>query len=199
MIKWAQLKEFIRSHWYYGGVIFGSIGLTLLIQWLQLGSFVKVFEFIGKSPFYFLINLLIIIVSLSFILIVKRKWFCFSLVTFIWGFLALANAIVLHLMFADIFLIEEAAKLINLYFTPTVMIIFAIIVILLLVGMFFLLKIKTPVKKRDYLLFTAIFIPVIYGLYGIEKQNIMMPDKVNYVWFFLFFNQFDLSLLTIID
>lgn len=186
MIKWAQLKEYIRSHWYYGSIIVGSIGLTILIQWLQLGSFVKVFEFIGKSPFYFLVNLLIIMASLSLILVVKRKWFCFSLVTFIWGFLALANAIVLHfrgmpLMYADIFLIEEAAKLINLYFTPTVMIIFAIIVILLLVGMFFLLKIKTPVKKRDYLLFTAIFIPVIYGLYGIEKQNIMMPDKVNYV------------------
>lgn len=117
MIKWAQLKEYIRSHWYYGSIIVGSIGLTILIQWLQLSSVVKVVEFIGKSPFYFLVNLLIIIVSLSLVLVVKRKWFCFAVVTFIWGFLALANAIVLHfrgmpLMFADIFLIEEAAKLV---------------------------------------------------------------------------------------
>lgn len=186
MKRWAQLKEYGRDHWYDGVMVIGSLGLSLIIQWLQLGSLSQAVHFIGQRPFYFLVNVLILMVSYSLALLVKRKWFCFALVTFIWGFLAVANAVVLHfrgmpLMFADLFLIGEAAKLIDLYFTPMTMGLFIAVIVLLFVGMAFLFKVKASVKKRDYLLFTTMVIPIIYGLYGIEKQGIMPPDKVNYV------------------
>lgn len=186
MKRWAQLKEYGRDHWYYGVMVIGSLGLSIIIQWLQLGSLSQAVHFIGQRPFYFLVNVLILMVSYSLALLVKRKWFCFALWTFIWGFLAVANAVVLHfrgmpLMFADLFLIGEAAKLIDLYFTPMTIGLFIAVIVLLFVGMAFLFKVKASVKKRDYLLFTTMVIPIIYGLYGIEKQGIMPPDKVNYV------------------
>lgn len=88
------------------------------MQWIQLKSLTNVFQYIHESTFYFSVNFGIVLTSMSLVLLVKRKVFIFSLVTFLWGFLSLANAIVIHfrgtpLMFSDVFLIKEAAKLID--------------------------------------------------------------------------------------
>lgn len=76
----------------------------------------------------------------------------FSLITFVWSFLSLANAIVSHfrgtpLMFSDVFLIKEAVKLVDLYFTPATMITFVGLIVILMIVIGFLWKIKSSVKR----------------------------------------------------
>lgn len=122
---------------------------------------------------------------MSLVLLVKRKVFIFSLVTFLWGFLSLANAIVTHfrgtpLMFSDVFLIKEAAKLIDLYFTPTIMIGFVVFVAILFIIMGFLFKVKSSVKKIDYAIWGIVCSCAILGLYVVEENDWMAPMKSNY-------------------
>ena len=98
----------------------------------------------------------------------KRKVFTVSLITFLWGFLSLANAIVTHfrgtpLMFSDVFLIKEATKLINLYFTPTMITGFCVVIVIFLLSLGFLFKVKSVVKKMDYVIFGVIFSCSILG------------------------------------
>ena len=131
MLKQKNIIKFLRTNWYYSVWIIYSFVLTFIIQWIQLKSLTNVFQYIHESTFYFSVNFGIVLTSMSLVLLVKRKVFIFSLVTFLWGFLSLANAIVTHfrgtpLMFSDVFLIKEAAKLIDLYFTPTIMIGFVV-------------------------------------------------------------------------
>ena len=85
------------------------------MQWVQLGSLPNVLQFIHESTFYFVVNFGIVLASMSLVLLVKQKVFMFSLITFLWSFLSLANGIVAHfrgtpLMFSDVFLIKEAVS-----------------------------------------------------------------------------------------
>lgn len=155
------------------------------MQWIQLKSLTNVFQYIHESTFYFVVNFGIVLTSMSLVLLVKRKVFIFSLVTFLWGFLSLANAIVTHfrgtpLMFSDVFLIKEAAKLIDLYFTPTIMIGFVVVVAILFIIMGFLFKVKSSVKKIDYAIWGIVCSCAILGLYVVEENDWMAPMKSNY-------------------
>lgn len=155
------------------------------MQWIQLKSLTNVFQYIHESTFYFVVNFGIVLTSMSLVLLVKRKVFIFSLVTFLWGFLSLANAIVTHfrgtpLMFSDVFLIKEAAKLIDLYFTPTMMIGFVVVVAILFIIMGFLFKVKSSVKKIDYAIWGIVCSCAILGLYVVEENDWMAPMKSNY-------------------
>lgn len=185
MLNQKNIINFLRTNWYYSVWIIYSFVLTLIIQWIQLKSLTNVFQYIHESTFYFIVNFGIILISMSFVLLVKRKVFIFSCFTFLWGFLSLANAIVTHfrgtpLMFSDIFLIKEAAKLIDLYFTPTIIISFVLVVALLFIIMGFLFKVKSFVKKIDYAIWGIVCSCTILGLYAVERNDWMAPIKSNY-------------------
>ena len=185
MLKQKNIIKFLRTNWYYSVWIIYSFVLTFIIQWIQLKSLTNVFQYIHESTFYFSVNFGIVLTSMSLVLLVKRKVFIFSLVTFLWGFLSLANAIVTHfrgtpLMFSDVFLIKEAAKLIDLYFTPTIMIGFVVFVAILFIIMGFLFKVKSSVKKIDYAIWGIVCSCAILGLYVVEENDWMAPMKSNY-------------------
>lgn len=157
MLNQKRTKQLLRSNWYYGVWILVSFVLIFMMQWVQLGSLPNVLQFIYESTFYFVVNFGIVLASMSLVLLVKQKVFMFSLITFLWSFLSLANGIVAHfrgtpLMFSDVFLIKEAVKLVDLYFTPATMITFVGLLIILIIVIGFLFKIKSPVKKIDYVL-----------------------------------------------
>lgn len=185
MLKQKNIIKFLRTNWYYSVWIIYSFVLTFIMQWIQLKSLTNVFQYIHESTFYFVVNFGIVLTSMSLVLLVKRKVFIFSLVTFLWGFLSLANAIVTHfrgtpLMFSDVFLIKEAAKLIDLYFTPTIMIGFVVVVVILFIIMGFLFKVKSSVKKLDYVIRGIVCSCAILGLYVVEENDWMAPIKSNY-------------------
>ena len=185
MLKQKNIIKFLRTNWYYSVWIIYSFVLTFIMQWIQLKSLTNVFQYIHESTFYFSVNFGIVLTSMSLVLLVKRKVFIFSLVTFLWGFLSLANAIVTHfrgtpLMFSDVFLIKEAAKLIDLYFTPTIMIGFVVVVAILFIIMGFLFKVKSSVKKIDYAIWGIVCSCAILGLYVVEENDWMAPMKSNY-------------------
>ncbi|MDO5794147.1 MAG: LTA synthase family protein [Turicibacter sp.] len=185
MLKQKNIIKFLRTNWYYSVWIIYSFVLTFIMQWIQLKSLTNVFQYIHESTFYFSVNFGIVLTSMSLVLLVKRKVFIFSLVTFLWGFLSLANAIVIHfrgtpLMFSDVFLIKEAAKLIDLYFTPTIMIGFVVVVAILFIIMGFLFKVKSSVKKIDYAIWGIVCSWAILGLYVVEENDWMAPMKSNY-------------------
>ena len=185
MLKQKNIIKFLRTNWYYSVWIIYSFVLTFIMQWIQLKSLTNVFQYIHESTFYFVVNFGIVLTSMSLVLLVKRKVFIFSLVTFLWGFLSLANAIVTHfrgtpLMFSDVFLIKEAAKLIDLYFTPTIMIGFVVVVAILFIIMGFLFKVKSSVKKIDYAIWGIVCSCAILGLYVVEENDWMAPMKSNY-------------------
>ena len=167
MLKQKIMKS-LRTNWYYSVWVIYSFFLTLYHEWIQLKSITSVFQYIHESTFYFIVNFFIVLTSLSVILVMKRKVFTVSLITFLWGFLSLANAIVTHfrgtpLMFSDVFLIKEATKLINLYFTPTMITGFCVVIVIFLLSLGFLFKVKSVVKKMDYVIFGVIFSCSILG------------------------------------
>ena len=184
MLKQKIMKS-LRTNWYYSVWVIYSFFLTFIMQWIQLKSITSVFQYIHESTFYFIVNFFIVLTSLSFILVTKRKVFMVSLITFLWGFLSLANAIVTHflgtpLMFSDVFLIKEATKLINLYFTPTMITGFFVVVVILFLILGFLFKVKSVVKRIDYVIFGVICSCSVLGLSIVEKNNLMEPMKSNY-------------------
>ena len=186
MLNQERTKQLLRSNWYYGVWILVSFVLTFMMQWVQLGSLPNVLQFIHESTFYFVVNFGIVLASMSLVLLVKQKVFMFSLITFVWSFLSLANAIVSHfrgtpLMFSDVFLIKEAVKLVDLYFTPATMITFVGLLIILIIVIGFLFKIKSPVKKVDYVLCGVILSCTTLGLYTVERNDWMAPIKSNYM------------------
>ena len=113
MLKQKIMKS-LRTNWYL--LVFGSSILFLNLYHAVDSTKINnkcFFNIYMKVPFYFIVNFFIVLTSLSVILVTKRKVFTVSLITFLWGFLSLANAIVTHfrgtpLMFSDVFLIKES-------------------------------------------------------------------------------------------
>ena len=57
---------------------------------------------------------------------------------------------------------------------------FCVVIVIFLLSLGFLFKVKSVVKKMDYVIFGVIFSCSILGLVGIEKNNWMEPMKSNY-------------------
>lgn len=120
-------------------LIFGCMpfAINLLIEMFNRKSIIAGIAYVFIHPVPFLCNSLIIMVSLSFALVLKRRLFYLSLVSFIWILFGFINMVMLSVRVtpfnaSDLKLLDAGRAIINQYFnvfTITLIIIAAILVI----------------------------------------------------------------------
>ena len=142
MVNCKKYVKCIFSNTFFLWLI-SSIVLTLIVENISLLSDRTLY---GSSQFDFVkftYNLLLIMLSSSFIFLFKKRIFWFSLVSLTWIGLSLGNKMLLSfrgspLTISDIQMANMGLTLINQYFTK-VQIYLAIILILIIVALFILL------------------------------------------------------------
>lgn len=93
-----HMKEFLKKYVYnyYFLCIISSFILNFLIEAFSRHSMMASFEYLIQSPIAFLYNSAMILVTLSLVLLVRRKLFLFTLISTIWLSGGITNGIVLN-------------------------------------------------------------------------------------------------------
>ncbi|MDD3238872.1 MAG: LTA synthase family protein [Lachnospira sp.] len=172
-----KLKMIARKVWQYDLVhaaVYATL-LTMIIECLNRRSIIGLVT-VFTNPIVFFYNALIIMAFMSLAVLVHRKMFVYCLVSLIWLILAITNFIVLcsrktPFTATDIFLIQDALKVIPLYLNIFQMILIGVAVALAIAAMAVLWK-KGPKKeyniprKRFYIGGTVCVAAVWGCLYG---------------------------------
>ncbi|MGM9973369.1 MAG: LTA synthase family protein [Clostridiaceae bacterium] len=130
-----------------------SLLLNLVIESLSRRSIIGGFVHLFTHPANFLYNSLIILLTLSLALLIKRRTFALSLVTFGWLGLGIADCIIrgfrtTPLRAVDFRVIKSAISLINIYFNPLELVLIIAAIALVIAGIVYI-WIKAP-KQRSY-------------------------------------------------
>ena len=130
-----------------------SLLLNLIIESLSRRSLVGGFAHLFSHPANFLYNSLIILLTLSLALLIKRRAFALSLVTLGWLGLSIADCIIrgfrtTPLRAVDFRVIKSAISLINIYFNPMELVLIIAAIALVVAGIVYI-WIKAP-KQRSY-------------------------------------------------
>ncbi|WP_426350863.1 LTA synthase family protein [Alloiococcus sp. CFN-8] len=130
-----------------------SLLLNLVIESLSRRSIIGGFVHLFAHPANFLYNSLIILLTLSLALLIKRRTFALSIVTLGWLGLGIADCIIrgfrtTPLRAVDFRVIKSAISLINIYFNPLELVLIIIAIALVIVGIVYI-WIKAP-KQRTY-------------------------------------------------
>lgn len=147
-----KVKAIAKRAWRYDIIhaALYSVLLTLVIETLNKRSLIGLVT-IFTNPIVFFYNALIIMLFMSLALLVRRKVFVYSLVSVVWLALAITNFIVLcsrktPFTAMDIFLIEDAIKVIPIYLN-VFQIILIIAGIAAAIGALVILWIKGPKQE----------------------------------------------------
>ena len=130
-----------------------SLLLNLVIECLSRRSMVGGFVHLFTHPANFLYNSLIILLTLSLALLIKRRTFALSIVTLGWLGLGIADCIIrgfrtTPLRAVDFRVIKSAISLINIYFNPIELVLIIAAIVLVIAGIVYI-WIKAP-KQRSY-------------------------------------------------
>lgn len=118
------------------------IVLNLIIEIMNHGSVIGGFKYMFTHAFQFWCNMMYILASMSFGLIVKRRRFYVSLISGFWVVMGVVNRVLLEVRVtpfnaSDLRLLDAAANIIDQYFTPflitLVLVVLGIIVLILVV------------------------------------------------------------------
>ena len=131
-----------------------ALALALVVEWLNRGlSPVRLFQFIGRSPVAFLFSVLVILTSLVFSELFKRRRAVLFTVMIVWLALGVVEYMVIKertqpFCSVDILMIKDAFSLITVYYTWTkIIVIFSsgFLAIFLVIMMFARMK-----RRRRY-------------------------------------------------
>lgn len=152
--RWAQrTDEFFVAHSFAFLAIF-SVALCIVIECLCRRSAFGGFVYIFTSPLLFVFNSLIILLTLSPSLLIKRRYFYIAVLLATWLGLGIANCVVLGyritpIGFIDIILMESVWSIIHVYLTVWQIILIAVAIIAALAGCVVIWK-KLPRHKVRY-------------------------------------------------
>lgn len=138
----SKIKDFMNNKVYKKNILIYvllPILLELVIEILNRGSLVKGVKFMFTSPFIFFCNMMFIYVSISLALLIKRRVFYVAFVSSIWLIAGIINRVLLEVRVTpfnatDLKLIDTAATIVDQYFTPFLISLVLIALILLVVG-----------------------------------------------------------------
>lgn len=103
-----------------------SLALTFIVETISRGSIKLSISFIYNNLLTFLFNALIILLTLSITLLVRRKIFTYSLLSMLWICISIGNNILLNLRGTpltgnDFRLINSALQIIDTYLTKKIL------------------------------------------------------------------------------
>ena len=150
--KW---KELCKNFFFYCCI--PSFFCYLFVEFCSRKSILDVCVFFLKNPFVFLYNVLIIAVTASICLLVKRRIFTLVVVLSVWVIISVTDMILLlfrttPFTAVDLFLIKNALSIAHLYLSPIAMVLIVIGilgVIAFCIYLFF--KAKKEVESIDYI------------------------------------------------
>lgn len=135
--------KFIDSRYLSWIVI--SFTVTFLTELVNQNGFVDLIRFIFTSPHIFLINLLLVSITYSFVMFVKRKLFAYTLVTLLWTVVTVINLILLiqrntQFNASDIIIFRYGMFITMRYFDLIYIILLVVAIVLAFVGIVILFK-----------------------------------------------------------
>ncbi len=159
-----------------------SIILNLVLEALGRGSVISAVLYMVTSPISFVLNTLIILLSLSVFLFTKRRIAPILFVSVLWLSLGIANAVVLTyrstpLSAIDFLVIKSMAGMTTIYFS-TVQLVLTCIGIAAVIGLLVFLFIKCPPCKvyRKKTAASILVIMVSIGLLNLVTVNTKKTD-----------------------
>lgn len=200
-----MIKKFINKQSILNVLLFAAYSLILVfvIEWFSRGSIEAAYSFFRHFFKIFLYNTLIVSVTLSPCFLFKRRLFAFSLGSFVWLVLGIANNFLIKfretpLTFADLGMMKSAIELSDQYLSKNAMILIAslFIVVFLILGFIFFKSKKVKMKYLTNTLCLCIYLLTLSLLlnYGL-KSNIItknfwdITDGYNHYGFsYSFFN-----------
>lgn len=128
-----------------------AVILELFIETFARHSLIQSFAFMFTSPLVFIINTLVIFLTLSIASLFRRRVFVFSIFAVIWIALGLVNGVILlkrmtPFTINDLTMLEDGVSILTNYLT-TVQIVLLAAGVVLAVAFFVILFIKGPKKK----------------------------------------------------
>ncbi len=122
-----NLAKRVSSHPIYS-CIFTAILINLIVEILGRKTFSDFFNYVFKSPIVFFYNTLIILFTLSFSFLFKRRKFVFSIISAVWLGFGITNGIILSCRVTpftatDFRLIKNGLEIASSYLSPFFMVI----------------------------------------------------------------------------
>lgn len=149
--KYKDMRAFFKvaynKHIIYMYIVI-SILLNLGIEMMARGSVLKGIYFLIASPYIFICNAIIILMTLSFTLLVRRRFFGIGVVSVIWIIFGISNAVLLAnrvtpFTAVDLMLIDSALGVMNKYFSTWQFILVGIGIVLAVCALIYLF-VKAP-------------------------------------------------------
>ena len=162
-----MIKKFINKQSILNVLLFAAYSLILVfvIEWFSRGSIEAAYSFFRHFFKIFLYNTLIGSVTLSPCFLFKRRLFAFSLGSFVWLVLGIANNFLIKfretpLTFADLGMMKSAIELSDQYLSKNAMILIAslFIVVFLILGFIFFKSKKVKMKYLTNTLCLCIYL-----------------------------------------
>lgn len=149
--KYRVVREFFKQtynkHCIYMYVTTALL-INLIIEMLARGSFIKGIYFLISSPYVFLCNSIIILMTLSVTLLMRRRFWGLTLISFVWLLLGTTNSILLSnrvtpFTATDLMLVDSAFGVVTKYFS-VVQIVMVVIGLAIAIALLVLLFFKAP-------------------------------------------------------
>lgn len=154
---------------FLGLYIILPILLNLIITCLELKSFFKGIAFLFNSPYIFIANTFIILMTLSITLLIKRRLFCLGLISCLWLTLGIANFVLLcnrvtPFTPSDLSLTEYLWDILPKYFNRFQIVLIVILVIAVLIGLGIMFFRAPKLQRKIHYGRCLIFIALVCGL-----------------------------------
>nr|WP_297937675.1 alkaline phosphatase family protein [uncultured Lachnoclostridium sp.] len=166
------MKHTINFKKVYQNVVFQyailSLVINIILEIMNRRSLLGSFRFMFRSPIVFMYNTIIVFLTLSLGLLMKRRIFATTVISLIWMVLGTTNCIILGFRSTpfsaiDTIMIKNALELFNLYFTPLEFILLVAGFIFAILALVVLWR-KAPVRaKRNNFIKYAIMIVVLFA------------------------------------
>lgn len=140
-------NETYNKHIIYMYIVI-SIFVALVIEMMARGSFCKGIFYLISNPYVFLCNAVIVLMTLSFSLLIRRRFFAVTLISTLWIAAGVTNAVLLSnrvtpFTAVDLILIDTAFKVLDKYFSAWQVVLVIIAILLCMLALVFM-YLKAP-------------------------------------------------------
>ncbi|WP_455715301.1 LTA synthase family protein [Anaerosporobacter sp.] len=148
--------------------VYLSLIINLLIEILNRSSLLGALKHVVTSPFVFLYNTLIVLLTFSIAFLVNRRLFVTSIVSVIWIAFAITNAVLLSYRVTpftavDLSLLDEAIPMIHVYLTNWQIVLLIVGAIVVITGIVLLFIFAPKYKQKVARIRNAVCIALLFG------------------------------------
>ncbi|MCR5836902.1 MAG: sulfatase-like hydrolase/transferase [Lachnospiraceae bacterium] len=149
--------------------LFDAIIVTLIIEMLARHSFAKGIYYLISSPYVLLCNAMIVLMTLSVTLLIRRRIFGMAVISIIWIIFGVANSVLLSYRVTpftavDLMLIDSAISIMNKYVSPPMIVLIIVLAIGAVVGLVYIWKKIPKIDHKINIVKTAGIIALVYAI-----------------------------------